>query len=98
MLSLEGLSLLEKNEAVAACFFDLFMGVSSRWIDFEVRREVASSQVLRIVIRSAFLELVTDATDATEVVSRPTARTPHPTRTGGQDDGSYTNSLKLVID
>ena len=49
------------------------------------------------------LELVTDATDATdatepggegEVVSRPATRTPHPTRTGGQDDGSYTNSLK----
>ncbi len=51
------------------------------------------------------LELVTAATDATdeaepggvtEVVSRPATRTPHPTRTGGQDDGSYTNSLKLV--
>ena len=31
---------------------------------------------------------------AGEVVSRPATRTPHPTRTGGQDDGSYTNSLK----
>ena len=47
------------------------------------------------------LELVTDFTGATgaagagEVVARPAARTPHPTRAGGQDDGSYTNSLKL---
>ncbi len=36
-----------------------------------------------------------DATDEGEVVSRPATRTPHPTRTGGQDDGSYTNSLKI---
>ncbi len=34
---------------------------------------------------------------AGEVVSRPAARSPHPTRTGGQDDGSYTNSLKTVF-
>ncbi len=46
------------------------------------------------------LEFVTDVTDVTEpggageVVSRPATRTPHPTRTGGQDHGSYTNSLK----
>ncbi len=46
------------------------------------------------------LELVTDATDATdatdegEVVSSTAARTPPSTRAGGQDDGSYTNSLK----
>ena len=42
-------------------------------------------------------ELVMDAAGATgavEVVARPAARTPHPTRAGGQDDGSYTNSLK----
>ncbi len=37
---------------------------------------------------------VTEATEATEVVSRPAGRTPHPTRAGGQDDGSFTNSLK----
>ncbi len=46
------------------------------------------------------LELVTDATDATdegEVVSSTAARTPPSTRAGGQDDGSYTNSLKLYI-
>ena len=43
------------------------------------------------------LEFVTDSTGAMgagEVVARPAARTPHPTRAGGQDDGSYTNSLK----
>ena len=34
------------------------------------------------------------ATGATEVVSRTAARSPPPTRAGGQDDGSYTNSLK----
>ena len=46
---------------------------------------------------SAFLELATGATGATgagEVVAGSAARTPHPTRAGGQDDGSYTNSLK----
>ncbi len=44
------------------------------------------------------LEFVTEVTEpggAGEVVSRPATRTPHPTRAGGQDDGSYTNSLKL---
>ncbi len=30
-----------------------------------------------------------------EVVARPAARTPHPTRAGGQDDGSYTNSTMV---
>ena len=38
----------------------------------------------------------TDAADATEVVSRTAAPTPPSTRAGGQDDGSYTNSLKLM--
>ncbi len=48
------------------------------------------------------LEFVTDATDAAdatdagEVVSSTAARTPPSTRAGGQDDGSYTNSLKLI--
>ncbi len=48
------------------------------------------------------LEFVTGAAGATgatgsgEVVARPAARTPHPTRAGGQDDGSYTNSLKPI--
>ncbi len=85
------------------CFFIicLFRDVRSRLIDFEVRREVASSQVPRIVIRSAFLELVTDATDATsaadatEVVSRSAAQTPPSTRAGGQDDGSL-NKLPQI--
>ncbi len=56
-----------------------------------------SYEVTRIAIRSAFLELATaetGATEATEVVSRTVARTPSPTHAGGQDDGSYTNSLK----
>ena len=33
-------------------------------------------------------------TDSTEVVSKLLAPTPPPTHAGGQDDGSYTNSLK----
>ena len=37
----------------------------------------------------------TGATGAAEVVSRTVARTPPSTHAGGQDDGSYTNSLKL---
>ena len=66
-------------------FFDFFRDVRSRLIDFEVRREVASSQVTRIVIRSAFLELAADAADAadaTEVVSKSAARTPLPRAPG----------------
>ena len=35
------------------------------------------------------------AMGATGMVSRTAARSPPPTRAGGQDDGSYTNSLKL---
>ena len=62
--------------------------------------EVVSYEVTRIAIRSAFLELATGATGAagatgvTGMVSKTVARTPPPTRAGGQDDGSYTNSLK----
>ncbi len=55
---------------------------------------------MRIAIRSAFWELVAEvtvATVATEVVSRSAARTLPSTRTGGQDDGSYTNSLKIGL-
>ena len=33
--------------------------------------------------------------DSTEVVSKTLAQTPPPTHAGGQDDGSYTNSLKI---
>ena len=35
------------------------------------------------------------AAGAPEVVSRTAAWSPPPTRAGGQDDGSYTNSLKI---
>ena len=65
--------------------------------------EVVSYEVTRIAIRSAFLELATGAagaagaagaTGVTGMVSKTVARTPRPTRAGGQDDGSYTNSLK----
>ena len=59
--------------------------------------EVVSYEVTRIAIRSAFWELATGAagaTGATEVVSKTVARTPPLTHAGGQDEGSYTNSLK----
>ena len=46
---------------------------------------LASSEVTRIAAKSAFLE---HATGAAEVVSRTVARSPPPTRAGGQDDGS----------
>ena len=52
----------------------------------------------RIVSFWPFLELITGAggaTGETEMVARTAARSPPPTRAGGQDDGSYTNSLKL---
>ncbi len=56
--------------------------------------------------KSSLLEHATGAMGATgatgttgtgEVVSRTAARSPPPTRAGGQDDGSYTNSLKLYV-
>ena len=41
-----------------------------------------------------------DGYDGIRGISRSGGRTrgsdPHPTRAGGQDDGSYTNSLKLL--
>ena len=59
--------------------------------------DLASEFVCKITIRSAFLALeaeVAGATEVAEVVSKTAARTPLPTHAGGQDDGSYTNSLK----
>ena len=56
---------------------------------------LASSQVRCLRIRSAFLELTTGTAGANEVVARGAAQGPPPTRARGQDDGSYTNSLKL---
>ena len=44
---------------------------------------LASSEVRSGRTRSAFLELVIGTPDLTEVVARPAARTPHPTRAGG---------------
>ena len=81
----------------------MFLFSQTAWIILGPRPgfwDLASSEVTRIAARSAFLELGTGATGAAgaaesgEVVARPAARTPHPTRAGGQDDGSYTNSLK----
>ena len=67
----------------------------------KVSLDLASDEVTRIAVRSAFLEFTAGATGATgatgeaEVVSKPAPQTPPPTHAGGQDDGSYTNSLKL---
>ena len=49
-----------------------------------------------LCIKSSLLEHAAGAAGTGEVVSRTAARSPPPTRAGGQDDGSYTNSLKLV--
>ena len=51
---------------------------------------------MRIAATWAFLELAGRDTAEAEVVARGAAQGPPPTRAGGQDDGSYTNSLKLV--
>ena len=40
------------------------------------------------------LEHAPGSAGSPEVVSRTAVRSPPPTRAGGQDDGSYTNSLK----
>ena len=61
--------------------------------------DLASAQVCIITTRSAFLELAAGETGEageTEVVSKTVARTPLPTHAGGQDDGSYTNSLNKI--
>ena len=55
--------------------------------------DLASSEVTRIGAFWPFLEFVT-ATGEAEMASRTAARSPPHTRAGGQDDGSYTNSLK----
>ena len=70
-----------------------------RLFKIKFQRDVVSSQVSRIAAISTFSKLATRAMGATgagEVVAGSAARTPHPTRAGGQDDGSYTNSLKLT--
>ena len=57
--------------------------------------DLVSEDVCIFTARSAFLELEAGAAGATEVVSRTAAQTLPSTHAGGQDDGSYTNSLKL---
>ena len=54
---------------------------------------LASSEVRSGRTTCTFLEFVAEKP---EMVSRRTARSPPPTRAGGQDDGSYTNSLKIL--
>ena len=76
------------------CIFDAFWGTLG-WGDPE--GNLVFSQVRCLSLFSSLLELAAGAAGATEVVARPAGRTPHPTCAGGQDDGSYTNSLKLVL-
>ncbi len=62
----------------------------------KVSLDLASDEVTRIAVRSAFLELAAGAAGEGgegEVVSKTAPQTPPPTHAGGQDDGSYTNSL-----
>ena len=51
----------------------------------------------RIAATWAFWELVAAAAGEREVVARTAARSTLLTRAGGQDDSSYTNSLKLSL-
>ena len=58
---------------------------------------LVNADVCIFTARSAFLEHaaeVTEVTAVTEMVARMLARSPPSTHAGGQDDGSYTNSLK----
>ena len=60
--------------------------------------DLVSHEVTRIAIRSAFLEHAagnhgSHGSHGSGV--KNSARSPPPTRAGGQDDGSYTHSLKL---
>ena len=50
----------------------------------KVSRDLASSQVTRIAVRSAFWELIRGAGDPTEVVARPAAPTPIPHAPGAR--------------
>ena len=67
----------------------MFLFSQTAWIILGPRPglgDLATSEVTRIATRSAFLELgagATGATESGEVVARPAARTPHPTRAGG---------------
>ena len=60
----------------------------------QVRCLSTFSSLLELAAGPAGATGATGATGEAEVVSRTVARTPPPTRAGGQDDGSYTNSLK----
>ena len=55
---------------------------------------LVNADVCIFTARSAFLEHAAEVTAVTEMVSRMLARSPPSTHAGGQDDGSYTNSLK----
>ena len=65
-----------------------------------INKKLFFSDSPRLRTKSSLLEHAagaagaTGATGTAEVVSRTAARSPPPTRAGGQDDGSYTNSLK----
>ena len=62
--------------------------------------EVAEAEVRYCCLKTSFLEHAageagaTGEAGVTEVVSKTAPQTPPPTHAGGQDDGSYTNSLK----
>ena len=53
------------------------------------------AQVPRGRTKYCLLEFEAEKTGEAEVVSKTLARTPPSTHAGGQDDGSYTNSLKI---
>ena len=62
--------------------------------------EVVSSQVTHITTGSDFLEIIRGSRRSRGSSGsgvKTCGSEPHPTRAGGQDDGSYTNSLKLYV-
>ena len=68
--------------------------------DAYINKKLIFSNPPRLPTKSSLREHaagVTGVTEAAEMVSRTVARTPPSTHAGGQDDGSYTNSLKLYI-
>ena len=68
-----------------------------------INKKLIFSNPPRLCTKSSLREHATAETGETgetgeaEVVSRTVAQSPPSTHAGGQDDGSYTNSLKLVL-
>ena len=81
-----------------ACPWLALGALGSFWVPFGFLGSLWELNVHRLqclCTESNLLEHATEATGAAEVVSETPARSPPPARAGGQDVGSYTNSVKL---